>query len=510
MATRAALPRGTVRRRRRDEGWDLQLEADFTQGIIRDAAHQAIPPGGVRDSVDYLLHEPGRAIKRGGTVYVGPAMSGASYAAMVAYAPFTAGAKLIAISESGHAHLYTVTPGTTTDVSTLGSGFPPKSPPAFFASATTELVVIPASDGSTAPKKYDGSSVAALGGSPPAGLHVVSYKNRLWIANADTNPNRVWGSLLGDAQIWDTAAGWIDFEDPVTCLAALPNAILVGSNKQVWRLVGTAPPPGSDMEQQPVSLLHGIPDARGVTVWQGQAIYCNPQGAFMTPGSGLTNLTRKGGYESYWQSLFSGYDPSTWTLSCGVYRGHLHVCILDNNGALVDFLMCDLERFSWTRHSNIRAVAFAHPIATFDDLWYADRNAARVTSVGTVWYPTSATKNDADGDAVAPVIQLRPFFPSPGVTHYWDGWVSYDMRDAASDNPTLAVAVATGLEAESFAAVSESPLAETTIETRRTITIAKESQALSVKLTQSGASSQTEIYGVQVRGRPQAAVFGGQ
>jgi hypothetical protein len=426
---------------------------------------------------------------------------------MVAYAEF-ATPKLVAISESGHAHLYTVTSGSTTDVSTLGTGFPPIASCPMFVSGTTPLLIVPASNGTTGPKKYDGSSVASLGGSPPAGKYACSYKNRLYLAATSANPNRLYASKLGDGEVWDTAVGWIDFDDPIKAIAPLPNAMVVLSERQAVRLVGSNPPPGGDMEQQPLSLINGTPDARSVCVWNGQVIFCNPRGVYMTPGAGITNLTRKGGIESYWQSLLSSYTTS-WVISAGVFRDFLFVNVM-NGTTLIDQLVCDLTRTAWARWSNVKAGAFAPAVGVADELWYADRSTNRLTKLAGCFAPVAGNKNDANGTAVAPVLQLRPFMPSATLNHYDFGWVSLDMRDAASDNPTMAVQIAPGLEAETFSAVPESPFSETTLETRQRFDCAVESQALSVKFTQTNASSQTEIHGVQLRVRPQAQVLGGQ
>ena len=51
-------------------------ESNFSKGIIRDTPRTLIPNGGVYDASDFLLHQPGVAIKRGGTSYAGPALAG--------------------------------------------------------------------------------------------------------------------------------------------------------------------------------------------------------------------------------------------------------------------------------------------------------------------------------------------------------------------------------------------------------------------------------------------------
>jgi len=66
------------------------------------------------------------------------------------------------------------------------------------------------------------------------------------------------------------------------------------------------------------------------------------------------------------------------------------------------------------------------------------------------------------------------------------------------------VAVKTGIEADASATPSESPLAETSTADRKRFSIAKDSQAVTISLTQSNASSKTEIYALEadVRSHP--------
>jgi hypothetical protein len=114
--------------------------------------------------------------------------------------------------------------------------------------------------------------------------------------------------------------------------------------------------------------------------------------------------------------------------------------------------------------------------------------------------PTAAFKSDGDGTAVAPTFTFRTAEGGPGLKAWGHGRLSYDMRDAASDNPTLAVAVSSGAEAPSFGTVAT--LAETTDEQRKRFNVNRDAQAVTVKLTQTGASAKTELYALEVEARP--------
>ena len=503
-----------------------ELEADFSRGNIRDAPRIAIPPGGVYDSADLLLYEPGMAFKRGGTSYAGQPLNGATYATAVAYAEFPSGAQLVSVGDNGHVYRGTfgfsypsapfaypglMYPGVTTNdlggvtVSTVDT-------PKLRIGGSKNLLIFPQANGTSGPVKYDGNSAPSnLGGSPPAGKFCEVYKSRLVLANTTANPNRMFFSPTPDPEsTWDTANSWIDADHAITGLAALRNALIVFGQSHHERIVGSTPPPGTDMDRAPVDDV-GCTDARSIVVYGGNAIFANPRGVYMTNGvPGGPSLTDQGGYSNQWQAYMAGYDPATWVIAGGVIRSFYVVTILDNTGALKACLMCNIPKRAWWRLTNIKAVMFATGLTTQDELYYADRASNHVGALSGIFTPSAANKLDADGTAVTWLLETRVLGKGPGVKQYGWGHLSYDMRDAASDSPTLAVSVAPGIEATSYSAVAESPLAATTDETRTRVTMNKLSQGLSVKLQQTGPSAKTEIYGLETDIRPLPLVWGGQ
>ena len=481
------------------------ITADWSRGVVRDAPRDAIPENALFDSTDFFLHEPGLLFKRGGTSNAGPALTAAVYAATVTFVPFPAGSQVISIGDNGH--MYKVTAATTTDVSTLGAGFPPVQSPVLRTGATS-LLVIPASNGTTAPKQYDGTTVANLGGTPPAGKYGCVYKSRMVLAGTSANPQRIFFSPTPDiTTTWDTTNSWIDADYAVTGLAALSNAIIIFSQGHVERITGSTPPPGSDMDRQPIGSI-GCSDARSIVIQDGNVIFANPRGVYLTNCSGFASLTTDGLIESYWQSLLATYDPASWTIACGTFRSFLFVTIM-NGSTLVDSLVCYLPRRAWARLANWKAVMYANAFATNEEMYYADRSTNRVLTTSGIFTPAAGNKNDANGTAVSPTLQFRLTGSGPWLKHFGNARLTYDMRDAATDNPTLAVQVAANLEATTFAAVSESPLAETTDLARSRFTVAKQSQAVNVKIAQTNASSKTEIYALEVDHRYLGVYVGG-
>lgn len=495
----------TVSRPRATQGALLLLDVDWSRGQIRDAPRGAIPEGGVFNSVDYNLHRPGLAQKRGGTAYAGPAMTGATYAHTVAYMERPAGAQLLAVGENGH--LYTVTSGTTTDVDS--SSAEPIEPPKLWVGAGKTLMVFTRRDGTSGPRKWSGSAGAALGGSPPAGRFSCIYKGRLCLGGNNANPDRLFFSPVPDIEsTWDTTNSWVSTTHPITGLAALQNAIVIFSERHTQRITGSTPPPDSDFDLSPVGDI-GCTDARSIVVYENNAIFANPRGVYSTNGNSFQNLTQLAGNESYWQSLFSGYTRADWTIASGVYQSYLFVSVM-NASSFVDCLVFNLARPAWWRHSNIKAAMFASTVGAQDELYYADRSTNRVVAMSGLFSPSGSNKADADGTAVTPVLETRLLGGGPTLKHFGHMRLSMDMRDAASDNPSMAVTVAPGLEATTFAAVSGSPLSESTDNNRYPpMNVGHVAQGITVKFVQTNASSKTEIYALEVDVRALQPIAGG-
>jgi hypothetical protein len=479
---------------RRAPSWTPLSEVDWSRGIVRDAPRDAIPKGALYDATDFLLYQQGLAQKRGGTAYAGPALTGAAYAAAAAFAEFPAGSQLVGIGDNSH--IYRVTAGTTTDLG--GATVATKDRPKLRVGAGKNLLVFTADNGTSGPVKYDGSAApAALGGTPAAGRFSEIYKTRVVLGGSTANPNRLFFSPTPDIEAtWDTANSWIDCDYAITGLASLHNVLLIFSQGHTERIIGSTPPPGSDMDRAPVGSI-GCTDARSIVVQEGNAIFANPRGVYLTNGAGFASLTTEGFIETYWQSLFAGYDQTTWTVAAGVLRSFYFVFILDNTGALVDALMCYVPNRAWCRLTNMRGMMFASAVGAQEELYYADRSTNRIVKLSGIFTPAAANKNDADGTAVTPTMQFRMIGQGTELKAYGDAHLSYDMRDAATDAPTLAALIAPGIEAPTYTAVPESPLAATTGLRRARLTVSKDTQGMSVKLAQTGPSAKTEVYALE-------------
>jgi hypothetical protein len=471
------------------------LDADWSKGMVRDAPLTALPDGSCYDSIDYLLDQPGIARKRGGTVYAGPALGGASYCKLIAYCPEFA-SPLVAIGNNSH--LYTVSAGSTTDRGALGMA--PTSL-AYRVGGGKSLLII---TGLGAPKTWNGTTLASLGGSPPNNcLQSEVYKSRLILAaNSGGTPQRMFFSPTPDIEAtWDLTNNWVDADYPITGLATLQNAVIIFMKERIARMTGSNPGQFGDLDMAPIADV-GCPDNRAIAKYQNTVIFANPEGVFQTGGVGYNNLSKIGGMQSYWESLFNGYSSSTWTIAAGIANDILCLTILDNGFFLKDSFMVNLRTNAWWRLSNWRGAHYCFAPDIQNGLFYADYDAPRVVSASSAFYPQSANKNDANGTAITPFLQTRPMRASPTLNHYGFGWLHYDLRDAATDNPTLGISQAVGYEAQTFNTIRESPLQETTDEEPQRFTMAKVTQAISMRIQQTGPSAKTELYGISAQVRP--------
>lgn len=486
----------------------LGTDNDWSRGIVRDAPRGALPQGSVYDDANFLLHEPGVAQKRGGTTYAGPALTGATYGTAVAYAPFSSGSKILALGENSH--LYNVTAGTTTD---LGSTGLTVDTPKFRVGASKEILVIPISDGTTSPKAYKLSggsfTLGALGGSPPAGKYASVFKTRLALAGSTANPDRIYFSDVPDIEsTWDTAESWVDTDYEISGIAALQNMIIVFSEGKTQKITGTTPAPGSDFDRQPIGDV-GCTDARSIVIYEGRVIFANQRGVYWTDGTTYQCLTRLAGIETLWRDYCN--KASFPYLISGVLGSFLIVSVVDPSSRVpIATLMCNLPRNAWWRLTNIQPMMLASAVGVADECYYADSQTNRIVALSTILTPGAAYKNDADGTAVTCLLETRLLGGGPTLKHFGFGEVSIDMRDAASDSPTMALSVAPGLEGAGSTAVKESPFAASASLKRRRFTVGKVSQGVTLSFQQTNASSKTELYSMELAIRSLPYGAGGQ
>jgi hypothetical protein len=417
----------------------------------------------------------------------------------VTYAEFPTGAQLLVTADDNH--LYRIDQTSATDLGALTPAHSyPLCKPVLHVSGTSR-VIIPATDGLTGPYAYTGTTLAALGGSPPPGRIAALYKARLLLANSRANPNRLWFGPLDLATTWDTANAWVDLDWPVAGMVAVRNALIVFGDGHASYLTGSVPPgtQGFDMSLAPLGDI-GCVDARSIAVWQDVVIFANTRGVYQTNGAAFRSLTEppelgNTGIGSYWRSLLSSYTKA-WSIVGGVIGDFYLVTIKDSAGTLVDTLVCYLPRRAWTRIQNFRANMYTSTIGNQFELYYAGDGATAPVAISPIF--TASSSVDADGTPVQPLVETRFLGSGPALKAYGFARITYDMRGGA----TMSVLVAPGPEATTFTAVPESPLPATTDATRKRVTINKDTQGVTFRFVQSGGSSLTDILAIELEERP--------
>lgn len=337
MSSQSAIQRAV-----KDSRWPVEVESNYSIGIVRDTPRWAIPPGGVYDSADFLLDQPGRAYGRGAFTMQSANQGGSNNKAVTAVAsiPFTASAPTTVALVNGH--LYNTTGGGAgTDMGALTKQ--PICNLPIVQTAGSQILVWPASDGTTAPSKVYLSTgtptLGTLGGSPPAGKVCCVHLSYLVLAGTAANPNRLYFSPIPDVEAtWDTTNAWIDFDDPISGVASVGGVLLVWSLSRLWRVLGTVPPGtvGENMQVQPVAAI-GCQDARSISVSGNVAYFASSAGIYETDGSSVNSLTDKPdgtGIASYWRDTFAANFNANTVIASGIARNRwLFVSVLSPGSA---------------------------------------------------------------------------------------------------------------------------------------------------------------------------------
>lgn len=155
----------------------------------------------------------------------------------IRYTPSNATAKTVVAHGT---NVYTVSDvdGTTTSIK---SGLSGSATDYYFAQSNDQLF---ATNGQNVPQYWDGTTWAAVGGSPPTSKFVIFHKNRLFVVDT-TNPTKIVFSNLSDYQTYastnfiyvpapksgDPITGWVVFQDN----------LIVFTRKTKWVLFGDDP-----------------------------------------------------------------------------------------------------------------------------------------------------------------------------------------------------------------------------------------------------------------------------
>lgn len=474
----------------------------------RDFPRSAMPQDSLWNIIDLLpevLDAPAR--KRGGYSHASAAVSGESGSSDRItggiWAPFSAGDALIAFDAAGYAYNFTSAAATAITSAPL-----PTRNPVFY----DNTIIVPHSLGTTAPKAISGilgGSSAALGGSPPAGMYAVIYKDVLWLAAPSASADRIFFSTAGNpADTWDTTNKYLDASFPISGLAALQNAVFVFGYARTMRVRGSIPPPDSDFIVDDPIFDVGCTDNRSISLYRDKVIWGNSQGLYISDGTALEDLTRVCGMKSWWQDIMAGddgfstgtaYSVSGFSIATGIYGDWLFYSVMSGT-AEVDSGMIDLTKYAWYRIRNVDAESF-FPRPYPQELHFARRGAAhptmRVGGLSQLFYPAAANKADADATNVLPEYETSYGLGAPTLKTVRRVFCTHDTRDAGSDDPTQTISYIDSPEETSYTSLSPA-LPETSEITRVHRPINKSVRGIAFKVAQTNPSSDTRHYGLEV------------
>lgn len=477
------------------------LLPDAFDGMAQDFPRDNMPKGKAWNLVDFISQQLGAGLtERGGWKYASASLtavdSSATYIVAAEYAPFTAGGQLLVIDDN--AKLVKEVGGTNTAIS--GTANKPIQNPFFHASSG--LVVIPSPDGSTASQKYDGTTLAALGATAPAGRYGTVFVNYTWLGGTAAQPQRGYASAVGDPMTYTQTgvdASYIDFSFPIKGFAALPNVLLVYGDDLAARVRGTTPPPNSDMQVDDPVFNIGCVDARSIATNGSYAVWANAQGVWMTNGTAFPeNLAKTCGIFRYWINMMSVYT-SSWTIA-GDWFGDYYVCSVMNGSTFIDAFVFDTKMRQVIRVSNLQSMAFAKAGAAGQELYAGSRATPRIMQLSTMWTPSATYKNDGDGTAVTGTWET-PFYDTQrlGTQRWTDCYLDYDLRDAGTDAPTFTVSYCTSPESGAAYTALSPTYAATTMREARRRQIHRKSRGMGFKVTRTNAAAVARVYGIGSR-----------
>jgi len=461
------------------------LQVSWDKGMRQDVPRHMLAENAAWNLVDIVLGVDGLQ-ERGGYVYSSPDLSTvkatASYIVSGMAAPFSAAEQNICLDEDGE--LYKVTSSTV--ATDIGAAFAAVS-----LSFHRENVIIPDPAGSLGPKTYNGSTVAALGGSPPAGKYACVFNDWSVLGCSGALPNRIWFSAAGDPATWDTTQAWVDADQKLVGLAAVSGAVLGFTDQGVERWSGTIAPPGSDFTHR--ILTTGSPAySRSITQTGQNVCWASRDGIFMTDASSVYDLSYDCGLKTYWKDLLAADTANAWNVSAGILADRYLVLSVMNGATQIGSLVIDIPlRRAW-RWTNIDAQGMW---SSGPKLYFGRRGAAYVGELTSTFEKSGTYKADGDGTIVTSVIETRYFQGPSGLKTWRAVYPTYDLRDAATDNPTFQLSYVLSPEATSYTNVG-SPLTETTASTRARVEVNKKSEGIGLKLTCSGASADFRLYGI--------------
>jgi hypothetical protein len=151
---------------------------------------------------------------------------------------------------------------------------------------------------------------------------------------------------------------------------------------------------------------------------------------------------------------------------------------------------------TWSRFQTYPFGDFSPSTATLET-YAAPTNRGYVVTLSDLFAEAPANAADADGTVIQPTITSRVMGAGPFEKAFGDGHLTYDMR--TSSGATLALTYSRDIEQQSFQ--SSFTFAGVAAPTRQRFPVSGDGHGFSWKIAQTGASSKTELYAVELEHR---------
>lgn len=295
------------------------------------------------------------------------------------------------------------------------------------------------------PVKVNTSSVAAaLGGTPPKGKYIEVWNNRVWIASA-TEPNKVWGSSLNNAEDWTTTgdAGrfFTDIDandgDQITGLFATRDALYVFKRKRIFRIVpinpAAAPTLASNLRVELYAQNIGCVSPYSIKAVLDDVVFLSEQG--------LASLKLAEAVEDFRTALFSrniaeiARTPKTNEEVPGFVIDNASQYILSipavislsgaKQAYVMDYLRINQEIIRWTRFDGLLAgTAYTSFPGSSSKVYIIGAQNAAGTHQLFKYIPRSATLPYSDnGTAYTKQLRTKAYsVNAPLIRKHWHKW----------------------------------------------------------------------------------------
>lgn len=167
-----------------------------------------------------------------------------------------------------------------------------------FATLLDKVIII---NGINAPRVYDGENISLLNGNPPYAKYIVTHKNRIFMANTNSNPSRLYFSDILNIESWPVL-NFIDINpndgDEITGLLPYGDYLIITKKQSIWLLTGEG------INTFAVKRIHadkGCYAPRSLTIVDGYLCFVSDDGIYFSDLSKCVLISER--IKNYWNKL---------------------------------------------------------------------------------------------------------------------------------------------------------------------------------------------------------------